>query len=57
MKRRESDGMIGYGLTYGDCSVQELSVRTRRAEKFDQNAALACVRVINKAEATKRFRR
>jgi len=57
LKRRESDGMIGYGLNYGDCSVQELSVRTRRAEKFDQNAALVSVRVINKAEETKRFRR
>lgn len=57
MKRREAAGMIGYGLTYGDCSVQELSVRTRRAEKFDQNAALVSVRVINKAEETKRFRR
>ena len=43
---------FGYGLTYGDCSAQEISVKTQKAEDFDEDAALVSVRVVNRGEAT-----
>ena len=43
---------FGYGLTYGDCSVQEMSVKIQKAEKFDDAAAYVSVRVVNNGEAT-----
>ena len=43
---------FGYGLTYGDCSAQEMSVKTQKAEDFDEDAAFVSVRVVNKGEAT-----
>ena len=43
---------FGYGLTYGDCSAQEMSVKIQKAEDFDEDAAFVSVRVDNRGEAT-----
>ena len=43
---------FGYGLTYGDCAAQALSVKTQRAEGFDDTAAYVHVTAVNRGEAT-----
>ena len=43
---------FGYGLTYGDCAAQALSVKTQRAEGFDDTAAYVRVTAVNRGEAT-----
>ena len=43
---------FGYGLTYGDCSAQEMSVKQQQAVDFDEDAAYVSVRVVNRGEAT-----
>ena len=43
---------FGYGLTYGDCCAQEMSVKIQKAEELDETAAFVSVRVVNNGEAT-----
>ena len=50
--RKRAEDPFGYGLTYGDCAAQELSVKTQSAEDLDETAAYVRVTAVNRSEAT-----